>query len=544
MSMPNICKVAVVFAVLQLLLSPALGQSDAKHSFHGHVVDDLGRQGVPGVRLTLRGSGLTEPKEVTADASGEFKFNELPAGQFTLSGEKAGYFPLSNPNIVLGSANAVDLGPVVMTVKRTLSGEVRNGAGEPLPRIFVQAIPVRAGKLGLQAGGRGILTNESGQFSLEELRPARYVLLASTTASRDSKRSSVVLPQFYPGGDTPMIDAGLDVTTLQALPAIFIRLDERPGVSLEGVVVPSDFAPKGTEVMVGLLIPGVPTSTGIGLVFTQVGIPFRIRPVPPGQYLLLATLLDPPSGTIRRALTTVTVGDLPMVGLELRIPEPAPINGRIDEERTARQPASESNPKAPKDTAPVLEPAVGVGIRVDSEALRAHGMNAVTSDAQGRFSAKDTVLGEMYSLTFSRATFPIGTYLARVTQAERDLTPGPLDVVAGGGDVRVLLKADGATVGGSVYGKEGAAEAFVVLAPKNREAAHWLQTTTSHPKDGSFQFSGIAPGRYDLLAFSRNEDSNYLNPDYLGRFQARAVTVEALPNGVASYRLELIMVGR
>lgn len=542
--MPNIYRVAVVFALLQNLLSPSLGQPAAKYSFHGHVVDDLLRQGVSSVRLTLRGSGLTEPTVITANASGEFKFNELPAGQYTLSGEKAGYFPLSNPNIVLGSANAVDLDPMVMTVKRMLSGEVRNRAGDPLPRIFVQAIPVRGGKPGLQAGGRGVITNESGRFLLEELRPARYVLLASATASRDSKRSSVVLPQFYPGGDSPTIDAALDLTTVQALPANVISLDERPGVSLEGTVVPSDFAPKGAEVMVGLLVPGVPTSTGIGLVSTEVGVPFRIRPVPPGQYLLLATMVDRRSGTIRRALLTVTAGDLPMVGLELRIPEPAPINGRIDEERTANQPGSGPNARAPRDTASVLKPAVGVGIRVDSEALRAHGMNALTSDAEGKFLAKDTVPGEMYSLTFSRATFPLGTYLARVTQADRDVTPGPLNVVAGGGDVRVLLKADGATVSGTVQSGEGATEAFVVLAPKNREATHWFQTTTSHLKDGSFQFSGVAPGRYDLLAFSRNEENNYLNPDYLSRFQARAVTLDIIPNGVASYRLELTMVGR
>lgn len=171
-------------------------------------------------------------------------------------------------------------------------------------------------------------------------------------------------------------------------------------------------------------------------------------------------------------------------------------------------------------------------------------MNAVTSDAQGKFSAKDTVPGETHSLTVSRGKFPVGTYLARVTQADRDVTRGPLNVVAGGGDVRVLLKADGATVSGSVQSSQGATEAFVVLAPKNREATHWFQTTTSHAKDGSFQFSGVAPGRYDLLAFSRNEDDNYLNPDYLSRFQTRAVTVEALPNGVASYRLDVITLGR
>jgi len=522
----------VLCTILLVLGSLSIAQSNDEHILRGRVVADLGGQGVYRVNLTLKESDADEPMELTTDASGEFVFDKLLPGRYELSGEKAGYFSFTEADLSMGLAETLDLGSIVMITKRRITGEVRNQVGDPLPNIFVQPIPVRAGKLAFQAMGRATMTTEFGQFVLEELRPARYVLVVAPS-SRSGESQSVVLPQFYPGGDNPMVASALDMTNTPSFSVNAITMDERRGVSVEGMVNPSEFAPQQAEVLVGLLIPGVRTPTAIGLRRTKVGVPFRIYPVPPGQYVVHASVVDRASGVFRRAIHTLTVGDVPVTDLELEVPQPAPIKGKIEIER-----------KEIGEEGTFLEPVAGAQITTYSEKLGGHGLGVATSDGSGQFSLTDTIPGETYSLNLPSSAFPSGTYLASVAQGELDLTGGPLDVVAGGDEVRLLLKDDGATVGGVVLDGSEVKEAFVVLAPKDREAVSWYRTARSDPDDGSFQFEAVAPSRYDLFAFDHNEEYNFLDPAYLNRFRTRAVSVEVLPNSVATYSLDRIAVGR
>jgi hypothetical protein len=78
--------------------------------------------------------------------------------------------------------------------------------------------------------------------------------------------------------------------------------------------------------------------------------------------------------------------------------------------------------------------------------------------------------------------------------------------------------------------------AYVVLAPKNRQAAQSFRTTTGD-RNGTFKISGIAPGAYDLFAF--DQESNYLGEESLQRYASSAVTVTVEPNAVLTVSLEI-----
>jgi hypothetical protein len=131
-----------------------------------------------------------------------------------------------------------------------------------------------------------------------------------------------------------------------------------------------------------------------------------------------------------------------------------------------------------------------------------------------------------------------------VTQGERTQRFGPFEYVANADLVRVLLKKDGGTIAGTIRDANRSAvpQALVVLAPKNRKATNRFLTGVSD-KDGNFKFSAIAPGEYDLFAFTQNDEDSYQDEDYLRSFNSRSTAVRVDPGSAQTVQPELIQVG-
>jgi hypothetical protein len=62
--------------------------------------------------------------------------------------------------------------------------------------------------------------------------------------------------------------------------------------------------------------------------------------------------------------------------------------------------------------------------------------------------------------------------------------------------------------------------------------------------DGIYKFSGIAPGAYDLFAFDRNEDDDYLDEVFLTKVAEHAVTVNVALRSTASIDLAVFTIPR
>lgn len=161
------------------------------------------------------------------------------------------------------------------------------------------------------------------------------------------------------------------------------------------------------------------------------------------------------------------------------------------------------------------------------------------TDVKGQFRLGGVFPSEPYLLQL--LAVPPNAYVARVYQGERAVQ-GAMRVLPSNeaGPVRVVLRDDSAQIAGTVSGNgRPAAGAFVVLAPKQREAVHRFQTAAVG-KDGSFLFSGVAPGDYELFAFESDEDDAYLDAGFLARFSARAVRVSAAASQANFYNLTLL----
>jgi hypothetical protein len=135
-------------------------------------------------------------------------------------------------------------------------------------------------------------------------------------------------------------------------------------------------------------------------------------------------------------------------------------------------------------------------------------------------------------------------YIEQVSQGPEVKPASPFIVQASEDPVRIVLKTDGGTLGG--VAKDGGRvvrKAFVVLAPKDRKLEQHFRATTAGD-DGAYKLSGIAPGAYDLFAFDRNEDDDYLDEVFLNKVAEHAVTVNIALRSTASIDLAVLTLPR
>jgi hypothetical protein len=485
-----------------------------------HAVDSLTGQAIARPRFTLTGGALLDGMTGTGDVQGDLVVSEVPPGRYQLTVEKAGYFPFVISSLNVTTA-PLTLPNAVMTARREISGTVRWQDGEVAARAQVRVMTVRGGKpVDPVPSIPSVSTNDLGEFVVPNLQPGRYILVVSPPTFSGGLDATgrfvsggtprVGVPVFYPGVTAPDARASLDVRGTLNVRNIGIVLEERPGTIVEGTVVPSAAAPAGSAVFVTL------NNTGLFSVGTQTrsGDAFRIGPVPSGFYVLDAQSQGPSPS---RTLLSLTVGGATLSGVAVSIPPPAPLSGRVEID----DPALRINPT----------------LRLQSE--RIPGTMGAPVSANGEFRIPLTITGETYRMTVGLPQ-NANVYIAAVRQGAQEKLTSPFSVAAGGDPVQIVLKTDGGTLDGIV--KDGS-QAFVVLAPKDRRLEQHFRTVRTG-SDGTFKIFGIAPGDYDLIAFDRNEDDDYLDEVFLRGFEGKMAEVKAAPRSTKTIELPLNIIPR
>jgi hypothetical protein len=513
-------------ALLLLGALPLFAQSDQKSSVRGRIIDDIYAQGTAKARITLSGGGLKGPSVTTSDEHGNFSFPDLTAGRYQMNIERAGYFNPTPQPVQVGSPS-VDLGDIVITRIRVISGTAKWNDGEPAAGATVQVLPIVSGKPVYRIGAGGARVTDQGTYRISNLRPGRYVLIASngdqSSAAFDSVRPRVASPVFYPSSPSAAGSVVIDVRKSPEAADISFKLEEKPGVTVGGTVVPSAGTPLGTRILLELLLDDVPVQA-FDLRQVAAGDSFRFLDIPEGSYTIVAS-----TPQLSRGYQAVKVGKEPVTNLRLDAPEPAAAVIKVEMQEPDGR---------------LTFPVPGVAVRGYFPALQQFGFTAVGSGipatAAGELRATDVAAGGTYSMEFRG--IPAGAYVESVTQGKREQHFGPFEFVASADKVNVLLKKDGGTISGSVRGEKGPVpQAFVVLAPKNRRATLRFQTASSD-KDGNYQLSAIAPGDYELYAFDRNDEDSYLDDDYLRKYNAHVIAVTVQPNSSLSLQPELTKV--
>ncbi|HTG75128.1 MAG TPA: hypothetical protein VMB70_15240, partial [Terriglobia bacterium] len=125
-----------------------------------------------------------------------------------------------------------------------------------------------------------------------------------------------------------------------------------------------------------------------------------------------------------------------------------------------------------------------------------------------------------------------------------ELGASPFQVMGGGEPLQLVLKTDGGTIEGSVKEREQAVgQAFVVLAPKDRRLQQNFRTANAN-LEGIFKLTAIPPGEYDLYAFDRNEDDDYLDEVFLQAFADRAAAAKIAPRSNQMAALTVLRIPR
>jgi hypothetical protein len=481
----------------------ALFQSPPRSAIHARIVDELTGHVVPRVRYTLSSPALPSPVTGTGDDRGEISLSEVPSGTYRLTFEKAAYF--SEPVSLNVQATSIDLRDVLLTAKREISGTVRWQDGEPAARAPIRILGVRGGKPiprdDIQAG----TTNDRGEFVISNLRPGRYTLLVSPpvqTGGIDALGRQVAggIPRL---GLPVYQRSTLDVRQVANIRDVSVILEEKPGTLIEGTVLPSAAAPAGTNVLLNLNDGRLSSFSTLA----RAGDAFRIGPVPSGFYVLDA---NSQGQNPSRTLLSLTVGGTILSGVAVSLPQPVVLSGKVEIDDPSVRPT--------------------VGIRIQSDKI--DGTLGTTAADTGEFRIAQTVAGEYYNLTVT--SLPSNAYLASVSQYGRELDMSPFPVAAGGDSVRIVLKTDGGTLQGMAkQNGTGVDKAFVVLAPKDRRLSQNFRAVNAN-RDGAFRLSAIPPGDYDLFAFDRNEDDDYLDETFLQRFSDRAVEIKVQSRSNAS----------
>src|SRR5688572_13610717 len=94
-------------------------------SIFGKVTDSSGAP-VPGVTVTVSGTGLQLPREAVTAESGAYQFPNIPIGTYTVTFEMGGFKKAARPNILITAGfnapvdQALDVGAVTEEV--TVSG--------------------------------------------------------------------------------------------------------------------------------------------------------------------------------------------------------------------------------------------------------------------------------------------------------------------------------------------------------------------------------------------------------------------------------------
>lgn len=517
---------SATIAGLLFVFAGILRPQEETYALRGRVVDDISSQGVPTARLQLAGGGLATPLVISSDNAGQFTFPGLRAGKYRLHIEKAGYFPQDYAREIEVGAGDISLGDVEFIAKRSISGTIQWRDGEPAAGAIVLAIKVLGGAFSPRPqSGLSTSTNDQGQFRLAELSPGRYTVYAFSQAIVSAtQRPRASLPVFFPGTSIPDVSNTLDLRERRESPPISLVLEEAAGTTISGVVESTEITPPGTQVQLGLVVPNVPAQPVVRT-NAKAGEAFLLPGVPPGSYDLTAYTFGSPQ-QIGAAAIPLVVSSSPIQDLRISIPSRAQIRGVVEVQ--ASKPLT-ANP--------------AVGLRLTGQSMKYPMMMAQLTkpaDEKGEFEISAVFRGERYALGFSAV--PKGFYVDSVKQANTELAAGRIWVLSteDAGPIRIVLKDDGGTLAGTVrQNGSPAPRSFVVLAPKNREAVHRF-LTANVLAGGTFSLTGIAPGTYDLFAFSRNDDDDYLDPQFLQRYSSRALVVDVAANSSPSFDLDLI----
>ena len=521
-----------VLVWLAVVACSRLPAADDGASIDGVVLSDTTGQLLKRAEILLRGmEARLASTGVETDDKGHFLLTGIPPGRYQFSAERDGYLPssaarhgaLRMPAIVtLGADDHLRDVSFRLRPWAVVGGRVKYDDGEPAVNILVRLYREfhLHGHRGYSAAGQA-RTNDRGEYRVHGLSRGSYYIAAIYDRSpaanvieqprRDEQGR--ILPEigytttFYPSATrlietSPIhLDYGQEIDGMDVFltPVRRVALSGRVTSGISGRAIPTpaitlervDLQNTG-----GLPLPVTPSYDSDGS--------FTIRSVPPGAYILLLASSD--DDKLIQARVALTVGEADIDDLDAVLEPPRTAIGTVRVEGARKS----SWPKLHLSFEPRSES--GAPVRAGVEG--------------GSFTAS-LAAGETYDLFVEN--LPTDAYVKSIHIANLDAKARgiPADQVGPATPIEVAIGTPGASVSGRAFNEAGdmASGANVSLVP-TRPAGH-LQDYRMALADeyGSFQITGVAPGRYLLFAWFDEMPCDVFDSESLGTCEAKAVEV-------------------
>jgi len=510
----------------------------------GRVIDASTGMPLRKAVVNIFSAEIRESRSTSTDADGRYQFADLPAGQFNISVNRAGYINVSygqsSPNDVgkplrVGEKQVIE--KIDFTVPRgaVITGRVLDEYGEPMPDVQVSALRNQFTANGPRPmnAGRGAMTDDIGQFRLFGLSPGQYVLSATYRQMmvRDtSDDASGYAPTYYPGtanlADAQKLAVGLGGTvsdvTLMLVPTKTARVS--------GIVVDSQGRPvrQGSVMMM---------ARNANMAMTSGGGPIRpdgtftIGGVAPGEYVVRAMTPSQPGAPPETATAAVSVNGTDLTDVRVEPTRPITVSGRIVlDPATARtfQPQTVRVSVSPIDFGPMFGPPLPpVAVRDD--------LTFEVKASPGPSLIRATVAA------------PGVTWMIKsVTLNGSDITDGMTfknDDVAG---VEIELTNKVPDISGLVTDARGNSVLDYSAIAFPQEQERWAtpglgRTAMVRPDEqGRFRFRTLRPGNYYLVAIDHIQQGDWMDPAFMEAVHSRATRITVNEGDVQTLDLKLV----
>jgi hypothetical protein len=502
-----------------------------------------------GVEVALLPLGAATRRTALTDSSGRFGLEVAPGG-YRIALRHPGFYRPRDGGLAyvdltngFGAELRIELAPTL-----ALAGRVLDAAGRPVRSASVRAYRTAYvdGRRRLSpcdvptaAGPAPVSTDAEGRYRISGLLPGDYWLAASADGCN-------ALPWFYPGTQDPAQAVQISVGGGANRDGVDLRFGE-PNVYTATFEVREpdwDDAVSGDPVVQLLRRGGDGQAVSVAgrlgesaLVSRTDGETFTIRGLPAGSY---EVYYKPFSGDATRRAGSSGIGQVAIEVVDgdvdagaMRFLERVPLDGRI---RIA--------PGASVDSGFVA--ALRLRSMEDWHPLIGLMETLLTApDGEGRFSTFGTGVSEgRYQVSVD--LLPSGAYVDSVRYQGLEVPDSGFRVSPdGAAELDVLVDAPGGEVTGVVRDRDdtpGPSSRVVLVPAAGRRLSLYRDVLSD--QWGRYRIEGIAPGEYDLFAWTDLPDGAWESERVMARFEALGVRVRFGKGDVEAADLQVITGGR
>jgi hypothetical protein len=562
------------FLVLLMFVLQAVTQTA---SMQGRVTSGETPGGLARVTVELRRIGATDaPLIASTSEDGRFVFTNLAAGQYRMTARRNGLVSAEYgqrkpggpglPITLTGGQQLRDVS-IVMTPSAAISGRILSRTGKPVVNAEVMAM-----KVSFQ-DGRRVMTlvqsarsNDLGEYRLYWLTPGKYyvssmpwderpisggvVLNANApAAAMDIARMTVLagdtarapigfqpnappsdqeawVPIYFPGTAVEESASVIELEAGGSVRGIDVILAPVKPRRIRGIVVDSQGQPASNAQIFRSRTSSTSNTYTTEVVHSSEGT-FEIRGVIPGPYTLLAISGD------RAGKVTFDVGETDVEGVRIPVAAGAALSGRVSIEGQAMANAVTASLRVSLRPDPLLP-----GLPIPSSNVGADGSFTFAQVLPGNY----LVTVQPFQAAPPVATAQRGNAMPPAPQRGGPALPplpptlqnayvktvrlGAVDVLNNGlsadaqpaAALEIVIGAKPGRVDGDV-GR--VPNATVALVPAARMRRPDLYKTVLTDADGRFDFQGVTPGEYLLVAWNDVEPGAWMNADFLKPYEDR-----------------------